>query len=89
MDETERYQDVLDPFMLAGRVFELDFPSLQIVPSVENGDALLSEAPSTIARLRSNDELSVKARWWYVRDYCASHITPEFLEKDAPFIFRE
>ena len=84
-----KYQDVLDPFMLPGRVFELDFPSLQILPSVENGDDLLSQAVSTIARLRLNDELSVKARWWYVRDYCASHITLEFLEYNAPFIFRE
>ena len=84
-----RHQDVLDPFRLPRHVFELDFPSLQIVPSVENADDLLAKAESTIARLGLNDELSVKARWGYVRDYCASYITLEFLEYNAPFIFME
>ena len=83
------HEDVLDPFRLARRVFELNFPSLLIVPSGEDAGDLLAQAESTIARLGLNDELSVKARLGYVRDYCASDISLVFLECNAPFIFRE
>ena len=83
------HRDVLDPFRLPGHVFELDFPSLQVSPSVDCSDDLVGRANSTIDRLGLNDELSVKARWVYVRDYCRADITLEFLERNAPFIFRE
>ena len=83
------YQDVMDPFRLPRNVFELDFPSLQVLPSTEHGDDLVEQAESTIKRLGLNDELSVKARWVYVREYCTSHISLDFLERNAPFIFQE
>ena len=83
------HQDVLDPFRLQGDVFELDFPSLQVVPSRRLSGGLVAQAETTIKRLGLNDELSLGARWVYVRDYCASDITLKFLEHNAPFIFRE
>ena len=84
-----KHEDVLDPFKLPRRVFELDFPSLQIVPSGANAGDLHAQAESTIERLSLNDELSVKARLVYVRLYCASDISLGFLEHNAPFIFYE
>ena len=83
------HQDVLDPFRLPRNVFELDFPSLQIMPSMRHGNAFSEQAKSTIDRLGLNDETSVKTRLAYVRNYCASHISLEFLEHNAPFIYQE
>ena len=83
------HQDILDPFLLATNVFVLDFPSLQVLPSSEYGSRLVGQAETTINRLGLNDELSVKARMVYVRAYCDSHITIEFLQSNAPFICQE
>ena len=83
------HQDVLDPFELSSHVFELHFPSLQVRPSVRHATDLVRRAKKTIERLGLNDELSVKARLVYVREYCNSHITLGFLEHNAPFIFQE
>ena len=82
-------QDVLDPFALREYTFALDFPSLQVRPSGDCTVKLASEAEETISRLGLNDALCVKARWTYIRDYCKSWISFEFLEHYAPFIHRE
>ena len=83
------HHDVLDPFKLPRSAFQLDFPSLQIFPSTEHGDDLIGQANSTISRLGLNDEICVKARLVYVREYCMARIPLEYLECNAPFIFRE
>ena len=82
-------QDVLDPFTLKQFAFALDFPSLLLRPSTNCTDETASQAEATISRLKLNEELCIKARWTYVRDYCRSLIPIEFLAEYAPFIHRE
>ena len=83
------HQDVLDPFTLPRHVFELDFPSLLIKPSRRQSAELAARAERTIERLRLNDELCIRARWGYVKEYCASQITLQFVSEHAPFIYEE
>ena len=83
------HQDVLDPFTLRRHVFELGFPSLLIRPSRKHSADLVAKAEGTIERLGLNDELCVTARWGYVKAYCASHITLQFVADHAPFIYEE
>ena len=83
------HQDVLDPFTLPRHVFELDFPSLQMRPSRQHSTDLVAKAKGTIERLGLNDELCVGARWSYVKAYCESHITLQFVAERAPFIHEE
>ena len=82
-------RDVLDPFALREFTFALHFPSLQVRPSGECSAELAVEAATTIMRLKLNDALCVKARWTYIKNYCKTWISFEFLEEYAPFIHRE
>ena len=79
-------QDVLDPFSLREYTFALGFPSLLVLPSKDCSDELASQVEKTVERLRLNEELCIKARWIYVRDYCKSWISFDFLAQQAPFI---
>lgn len=84
------YDDVLDPFAVEDGWFVLDFPSLLVRPSDDLGIDLRTKVESTIARLKLNDdETCVHGRLVWVEAYCKGHITVEFLQKMAPFVYKE
>jgi hypothetical protein len=81
---------VLDPFVIRGGWFVLDFPSLQIRPDVASVPlALLTVADQTITTLDLNGEASIKSRERWVKDYCAQDISEPYLCRNAPFIYME
>ena len=83
------YQDVLDPFQIAGDWFVLNIPSLQLSANDNLSDAEAGEVWCTISRLRLNDERALRSRARWLREYCNRHISFEFLQRHAPFITHE
>ena len=83
-------QQVLDPFKVQDDWFVLDFPSLLVKPAPGLRKAVAQSVLHTISLLGLNDEgTCLRARVWYVKDYCTGHITFQHLEENAPFIARE
>ena len=85
----KNHQDVVDPFQLDNGVFVLDFPSLQVRPCNGASDKPQTLAWHSINRLKLNDETCIEARRAYVEPYCRNEITLQYLQTQAPFIYRE
>jgi hypothetical protein len=83
------YCDVVDPFQVTLGMFELDFPSLQISAGNGTAGAIKTLANSTIARLKLNEERTVKARLKWVIDLRDNKINGAYMEEHAPFIHSE
>ncbi|MDE0330702.1 MAG: hypothetical protein OXL41_02450 [Nitrospinae bacterium] len=84
------HQDILDPFVIAGVMFVLDFPSMLVKPRQDLPQPDKEAVLQTISRLKLNDDdTCVAARLNYVVDYCEGDISLDFLRRHAPFIFRE
>ncbi len=84
------HQDVLDPFDINDDIFVIDFPSMLVKPKDGISKAQKEAVLATIARLKLNDdETCVVSRLRYIKDYCFGYISGEFLQRNAPFIFRK
>ena len=83
------HSDVVDPFAVSPGMFELDFPSLQIMEGLNIGARKSSLALSTISRLKLNDERCLRMRQQYVEELRDGHISFDYLERHAPFLAYE
>lgn len=83
------HQDVADPFTLKSGMFQIHFPSLNVVadPGLRGADA--SIAASTLTRLKLNDKRCVDARLEWLRQYAFKNISMKFLQQKAPFLAME
>ncbi|MBA4065649.1 MAG: hypothetical protein C0501_18420 [Isosphaera sp.] len=84
------FEDVLDPFAIDDDMFTIHFPSLLVKPTAGLTPAAAQKVRATIDRLRLNDDgTCLHGREHYVRAYCESDISFEFLKRKAPFVARE
>lgn len=83
------HQDVLDPFTLGTGWFQLQLPSLQVLPNPELPLEDSSRVISTIKRLRLNHTLCINSRKRWVVSLIRGKINFIFLKENAPFIAYE
>ncbi|HEX7602420.1 MAG TPA: hypothetical protein VF316_12480 [Polyangiaceae bacterium] len=83
------FDDVLDPFVLADGTFELDLVTGKISPSPHLGSDAKLLAQATIDRLHLDDPECRGLRSTYFTDYLEHHISPQYLERRCPFVWRE
>jgi len=81
--------DVIDPFYIDDDWFLLDFINGAICPNPDLAPYQMEYAEGTISRLKLDDGDMRKMRlnWW--NDYVKREITQHFLERKAPFIYKE
>jgi hypothetical protein len=95
--EKNRFQDVLDPFLIKPGWFVMDFPSLIIKGGAGLSSQNREKVEATIKRLKLNArEKYIEYRWEILWDYCElcsqyDDIEPilKHLERKAPFIAYE
>ena len=84
------FNDVLDPFLLPGRWFTLNFRTFLISPNGALPDGDKRRVQKTIERLRLNDDDDyVNERENVIREYCLGTYTLAMLEEIWPFIANE
>ena len=79
------YLDVLDPFQLKADWFFLNFPIPLVKPNPKLATVNAKKVTDTITRLKLNDEISVRYRKSWIKDYCEGRISFEYLKDNAPF----
>lgn len=84
------HEDVLDPFEIAPRTFELTH-SLNVVPgaATDNDDGLKNSVNATIRRLKLNDTDRKRLRTRLWEAYLKRSITAEVLREESPFVAAE
>lgn len=83
------YQDVIDPFWVGINWFQLQFPSLQVLPDLELPKDDKNRVIATIKRLRLNHNLCIRSRKRWLISLRKGYIDFAFLRKNAPFIAYE
>lgn len=83
------YQDIIDPFTVGIDWFQLQFPSLQVLPNPELPLDEKNRVIETIKRLRLNHNLCIRSRKRWIMSFSSGNINFIFLCKNAPFIARE
>lgn len=81
------FDDVVDPFEVAANTFSLNITSGTIAATPGHRDE--SAARATIKRLGLNDAALVRTRLGYWQEYVQGHIDGDYLERKAPFVWRE
>lgn len=83
------FADVLDPFEIEDGWFELEFLFMQVRPAESLTDVIRKQVEETIQRLKLNDQecTAERARWY--EDWRKGEITAAYMERHAPFIYRE
>lgn len=83
------HQDVLDPCQLRNGVFVILFPGLQVVTAGGLPEDVRRKACSTVSRLGLNDAICMSSRMEYVMEYCRGRFDGGYMQRNAPFLFRE
>ena len=83
------FEDVVDPFDVIPGMFNLHFPSLNVITGSNLTGPQQNLAESTIRRLRLNDSRSIDTRQEYVKSYIGGHISATYIRHKAPFLMSE
>jgi hypothetical protein len=79
-------EDILDPFALLPGWFQLQFPSLLVIPNPNLAEDEKHQVKSTIETLKLNDDDTfVAERSWWLREYCNDCTNFDYLQRHAPF----
>jgi uncharacterized protein (TIGR02646 family) len=83
------YNDVLDPFLLAPALFQLELITGHIYPNPDLNDVPMRLVEETIERLGLDDSQcrELRARWY--QDYLERHLSSVYLKGKAPFVWSE
>lgn len=83
------YDDVLDPFALGRRTFELDLQDGSIAPAKLLSWVRRDLAQATIDRLDLDRQecRQLRLRWW--DEYLNDHIDADYLRRHSPFVWGE
>jgi hypothetical protein len=82
-------ENVLDPFEVGDDWFSLELVSYRILPGLGAVGEIRVRVEETLCLLGLNDEICRKARQEYGDCYMKGEIPLSYLERRAPFIYRE
>lgn len=83
------FEDVFDPFEIAGETFLLDLATGSIRPNPSLAPDLLAQAEATIERLDLDDQECRTLRAGWFEEYRAGHIDSDYLRRKSPFVWHE
>jgi uncharacterized protein (TIGR02646 family) len=83
------FEDVLDPFVLQVRTFELNLINGGIAPGNQLNVAQAKKARATIERLDLDDAECREVRLEYIDEFTKKNISEDYLKRKAPFVWFE
>ena len=84
-----RFDDVLDPFLIAHHTFVLSASSGGIAPNAKLVNDVKALAVRTIDRLGLDDAQARRMRAEHVQAYLDGEVTAAYLRKQSPFVWTE
>lgn len=83
------YEDVLDPFLLKGDTFFINFSDGSVIVNCNYDQLIQTKASETIQRLRLNDKNLCNKRVGDFDDFIQGYVSLEYLEHRSPFVWYE
>jgi hypothetical protein len=83
------FEDVLDPFVLQAKTFELNLINGGIAPGHHLNVVQMKKARATIERLDLDDTECREMRLEYIDEYAKKNISEDYLKRKAPFVWFE
>jgi hypothetical protein len=82
-------EDVLDPFLIGGNWFVLDFDTYMVQPKIDVEQSTRRQVLQTIRRLKLNDNICVEGRIEALKHYARLNGNMDYLRFWVPFIAHE